>query len=135
MKRIAIEWRHLDVDGATCERCGDTGAELRRAVDALNAECNARGVGVTLEEVHLGADEVAGSNRILIDGRPLESLLPEGRSGTSACTSCDTLVEGSGTQCLTVEVGAARYEAVPAALVREAVCRVADCCRSGCGCG
>lgn len=28
MTRIEIEWRHLDKDGKTCERCSDTG-EIR----------------------------------------------------------------------------------------------------------
>jgi tartrate dehydratase beta subunit/fumarate hydratase class I family protein len=31
MKRLEIEWRHLDKEGRTCDRCADTGDEVRRA--------------------------------------------------------------------------------------------------------
>ncbi|HKJ77777.1 MAG TPA: DUF2703 domain-containing protein [Gammaproteobacteria bacterium] len=128
MKRIVVEWSHLEVAGTTCDRCTDTGEALREAVAALDAECTPKGVHVVLEETALGPEAVAESNRIRIDGRPLESLLPDARSGQSGCTSCDDLLDARGTQCRTIECGPLRHEAVPASLVREAVCRVAGCC-------
>lgn len=30
MKTLEIEWRHLDVQGETCDRCYDTGENLIR---------------------------------------------------------------------------------------------------------
>ena len=38
MKTLRIEWKHLAKDGKTCERCGETGATLRRVIDGLRAE-------------------------------------------------------------------------------------------------
>lgn len=36
MKKLKIEWRHLDVEGETCDRCYDTGDNLEREVRRLN---------------------------------------------------------------------------------------------------
>ncbi len=134
MKRVNIEWRHLVVDGETCERCGDTGTEVRRAVGQLNAECAGRGYWFELIDTPLHADAIEESNAILIDGQRLEAILPQASAGSSECTSCGTLT-GAETACRTVEVGGASYEAIPTKLIREAVCRVVPCCEAVCDCG
>lgn len=127
MKNITIEWRHLDVDGNTCERCGDTGSEIRQAVASLNNECAPAGTEFTLVETPLTADALAESNAILIDGHYLESLLPEAERGDSSCQSCGDLV-GEKVDCRTVEFDGQRHETIPAEFIRNAVCKVADCC-------
>ncbi len=134
MKSVTIEWRHLDVDGDTCDRCGDTGVEVRRAVEQLNDECAPAGYRFDLAETRLAADALADSNAILIDGQPLESLLPNGTAGSSECTSCAGLIAAESASCRTVEVDGDRFERVPAELIRDAACRLLDCCTPGC-CG
>lgn len=36
MTTLKIEWRHLDVDDETCDRCYDTGENLFHEVKRLN---------------------------------------------------------------------------------------------------
>jgi hypothetical protein len=74
MKTVAIEWRRLVKDGATGERCGDTGATLRQLVARLDLECRPRGVAIVLKEVALDVERIAESNQIRIDGELLEQL-------------------------------------------------------------
>lgn len=131
MRNVTIEWRHLDVQGETCERCGDTGHELVQVIDALNRECASAGVRFGMHETLLGKDMIGESNAVFIDGRPLESLLPGAAAGRSDCRSCGTLIGDGSTACRTLDYGAERYEAIPGATIREAVCRMLDCCHSG----
>lgn len=131
MQNITIEWRHLDVDGNTCERCGNTGDEVQQAVDALNRECAPHGVSFTLQETRLDAAGLADSNAILIGGHYIESLLPQAQRRDSECRSCGDLV-GDSVECRTVDIDGHSHETVPAELIRSAACEVADCCNTGC---
>lgn len=36
--QLTIEWRHLDVDGATCVRCSETGKTLQDVTEDLTQE-------------------------------------------------------------------------------------------------
>jgi hypothetical protein len=131
MQTVTIEWRHLDVDGNTCERCDNTGGEVQRAVDALNRECTPRGVSFALQETRLEADALAESNAILIDGHYIETLLPQAERSDSECCSCGDLV-GEAVACRTVEFNGLSHETIPAELIRTAACEVAGCCTSDC---
>jgi len=134
MKQVTIEWRHLEVEGETCDRCSDTGEELRQAIEGLNTECAAGGVRFALQETRLGAERLADSNAVLIDGRPLESLLAGAAVGSSDCPCCSELTDTADSVCRTLEVGGEVHEAISAALIRDAACVVADCCGPECGC-
>jgi hypothetical protein len=127
MKNVEIEWRRLVKDGATCERCADTGALLEQLVGRLNAECRPRGVSVTLRTVALGPEGIAESNRIRIDGQRLEQLQPQIVIGRNDCSSCGELL-GHPQDCPTVELGGETREVPPAWLIRQGVCRRAGCC-------
>ena len=127
MKTVEIEWRRLLQDGATCERCGDTGALLEELVERLNAECGPRGVRVTLETIALGPEHIAESNQIRIDGRLLEQLQPQIVVGQNDCPSCGDLL-GHPQQCPTIGVGDEVHEVPPAWLIRQGVCRSTGCC-------
>lgn len=131
MKNITIEWRHLEVDGSTCERCGNTGDEVKKAVDALNRECAPHDVSFTLQETPLSADSLEESNAILINGQYLETLLPQAERSDSECCSCGDLV-GEAVECRTVEFNGQSHETIPADLIRTAACEAAGCCTSGC---
>ena len=124
---ITIEWLHLEVAGETCERCGDTGLELRRIVEQLRSECAPRGVEILFRETRLAPHQIATSNTILINGVPLEEILPRAEASTSCCPSCGDLTGGT-EQCRTLVHLGRTYETIPADLVRQAVCKAAGCC-------
>lgn len=114
IKRLVIEWRHLVVDGATCERCGATGSEIRTAVDALPKELGALGIKVVFKETSLGTDQ-------LENGKPIEDLISGGVTETP-CSSCSTLT-GTSACCRAVEVDNQQYEEIPAWLIKRAAYR------------
>ncbi|HYQ73143.1 MAG TPA: DUF2703 domain-containing protein [Gammaproteobacteria bacterium] len=127
MKIVEIEWRRLVQGGATCERCGDTGALLEQLVERLNAECGPRGFAVTLRKIALGPECIAESNQIRIDGKLLEQWQPQIVVGHNDCSSCGELL-GHPQVCPTVEVAGESHEVPPAWLIRQGVCRSAGCC-------
>lgn len=126
MKTLTIEWKHLDRDGDTCDRCGNTGRTLRKTVSALRRQCRPCGVAIKLIETKLPARRLQESNAILFNGVPLEIALGDAKVRESDCGSCATLL-GQASQCRAVERRGKTYEAIPEKLIREAACRVADC--------
>lgn len=127
MPTITIEWLHLEVAGQTCRRCGDTGRELAREIERLRQECAPRGVTLVCRETLLPPERIAESNTILIDGVPLETLLPQAAAATSCCDSCGDLT-GRPEKCRTLVHLGQVHEAIPRELIRQAVCRIAGCC-------
>lgn len=62
MKReLAIEWRHYDKEGATCDRCAATGTSVKEVVAELAKELDLRGVTVKLKEISLPQEQMAQS--------------------------------------------------------------------------
>jgi hypothetical protein len=127
MQTITIEWRHLDVAGKTCRRCGDTGAELIQAVACLQLECAPKEVNIIFRETKLHSGEIAHSNTILINGVALETILPNTQASASCCTSCADLT-GRPEQCRTLVHLGHEHETIPQDLIRQAVCRIGGCC-------
>ncbi len=127
MQTIIIEWQHLDVAGATCRRCADTGAELIQAIARLQVECAPKEVNIVFRETKLKADEIAHSKTILINGIPLETILPDTQASASCCTSCADLT-GRPEQCRTLVHLGHEYETISQDLIRQAVCLVGGCC-------
>ena len=127
MNTLEIEWRHLDQDGRTCLRCSDTLQSLQQVVSQLAAECASRGVRIAYRETRLPPERLSESNLILFNGLPLESVLPDAAASENECQSCGDLC-GQPSFCRTVTVGGQTFEAIPAALVRQAACIVAQCC-------
>lgn len=116
MKTLNIEWRHFETGGQTCDRCGDTGASLRRVIEEL-----ARTEGVTIEfhETHLLASSIAQSNMVLFNGVPLEELLDGAEISSNECCSCSCLI-GEDTECRTLLYQGKTHEDIPEELIREA---------------
>ena len=127
MKTLEIEWRHLDKDGRTCLRCSDTLQSLQQVIQKLAAECAPRGVRIVYRETRLPVEQLSQSNLILFNGIPLEAVLPDACASESECQSCGDLC-GEPSFCRTVTVGGHTFEAIPAALIRQAACSVAQCC-------
>lgn len=134
MKTLTIQWQRLVEGGETCPRCGDTGTEVRKAAADLGKALSPLGIVVVLEEVEISLAEFnrqpLESNRILLDGRPLEDWLG-GESGQSPC--CDVCGPND---CRTVTVDGQSYEAIPSDLiVRTGLLAAALVCRQGEGAG
>jgi hypothetical protein len=119
MNRLEIEWRHLDKDGKTCDRCSDTGKTVRRVCEELSRELQPKGWKVAFRETLLTDKDIPESNMILLNGIPLEEILPETRKSENCCDSCGELL-GMPTLCRTIEHKGQTYEAIPASLIREA---------------
>lgn len=128
MKKLEIEWKHLELEGNTCVRCSDTGEALYVVVAKLAEECRPCGWEITLKETPLSEKEIPESNIILLNGKRMEAILPEAKAGESHCESCCEITGTASTSCRTVEFGGASYEGIPAWLIRRAVCEVTRCC-------
>ncbi len=116
MKTIKIVWQRLvDEQGQTCARCRGTEQELHKALRFLVKSLAPVGISFALETKSLDAREFARdpsqSNRLWIDGRPLEKWLTA-EAGLSPC--CGPCGEA---QCRTLEVEGAVYETIPAELI------------------
>jgi hypothetical protein len=116
MKTIKIVWQRLvDEQGSTCDRCSSTEQELDKAVRFLQKTLAPAGVHFSLEKKALDMQEVAPepsqSNRIWIDGRPLEKWLGA-KVGKSPCGApCE------GMECRTLEQNGTSHETIPAELI------------------
>jgi len=141
-KNLIIEWRHLDVDGETCERCYDTGENLAAEVKRLNRALNPQGINVKYNEVKLDEAQIHESNVILFNGVPIEDIL-DIEVSENYCGSCSALV-GKDVSCRTIKYDGNQYDDVPAKAIRQAAYEVlglnnvaptkSGCCDSGSGC-
>ena len=121
--RVTIRWQRLvGEQGGTCARCGGTETEVQQATAQLERSLAALGVTVSLEQQSLDADtflrDVAASNRIWINDRPLEDWLGAD-VGASSCTFCCTEA-GAEVECRTVVHDGRTFETIPASLIVQA---------------
>jgi len=112
IKPLEIIWQRLvDRDGSTCPRCSETHKQIEAAMDSLHYALRPLGFVPKLVVKTLDIDafktRTLESNRIWIAGRPMEEWL-RAKVGTSPCCS----VCGD-SECRTLEVGGAAYEAIP----------------------
>lgn len=119
MKILALTWQRLvNHAGQTCPRCRDTGSQVQAAVERLRQALAPLSVEPRLETLEL--DEAAflaeptASNRILINGEPIEHWLGA-QTGTSPC--CEQCGDND---CRTLAVNGQTYEVVPEALIVRA---------------
>ena len=131
-RRVIIEATVLRVDGETCDRCGDTLDAVRTAASELEAELASLNVSVMLVEHSTTSERLKDSNTVLVNGRPLESLIGAERVSTE-CASCGDLV-GASVCCGATSVDGAISEAVTVNQVRDAVFAALGT-DDGCGCG
>ena len=124
MKTHTVEWKHLDRNGRTCDRCHDTGANLRAVVRQLNTSLRSRRVRFRVKETLLQPDRLEESNSIIVDGQPLETLLPATRVTTTECGSCGELL-GQATDCRAVTKDGKTHETIPPDMIQDALRKVA----------
>jgi len=127
MKTVIVEWRHLDVEGKTCDRCVETGKGIIELTKRLQQECRPKGVEILFTETRLTETEIGQSNLVLINGIPLENVLPLTTASENSCCSCGGLT-GKAESCRTIIRHGQTYEAIPGEFIREAICMVAGCC-------
>lgn len=116
-REIFVETHVLMVDGKTCSRCTDTIRAARVATDQLAAELASMNVTVSLIEQE--ASDVGDSNTVLINGRPIESLIGAQRVSTD-CPSCTDLT-GRESCCGALQTGSGVSESVTEGQIRQAV--------------
>lgn len=114
MKTISIEWQRLIIDKETCPRCGATEEELNSAIKELERS----GIKVRLTKKEIKMPEFSKSpqesNKILINGQPLEYWLNASTGKSQCCSVCGD------NECRTVEVNDKIYETIPAELIVQA---------------
>ena len=119
MRPLPIVWQRLvNSGGQTCNRCGVTYEALQRAVAKLKDVLAPLGLEPTLETKEIQEEsfkaDPSASNRIWIAGRPLEEWLSAGVGSSRCCSVCGE------SECRTVEVGGAVFEAIPEDLILRA---------------
>ncbi len=124
VKTLRIEWKRLVSDGQTCPRCGSTEEELEKAISSLKQSLVPLGIEVVLEKYELSIEEFEKdplqSNQIWLNNRSLEDWIG-GQVGQSPC--CDVC---GPSECRTIQIGEAVYEAITADLVIKAGLRAAS---------
>jgi hypothetical protein len=128
MKKLQIEWKHIETRVNTCIRCADTGEALDYVVERLANECRPHGWEIIFKETILDIENISESNIILLNGHPIESILPGAISSENHCESCCDFTGDQFTCCRILEVDGISYEGIPASIIRRAVCEIADCC-------
>jgi hypothetical protein len=108
--RVKVEAAFYMQDGETCDRCGDTREATRAAVAEATGLLSPMGVVVELAERELGRSEIARSNEVLVNGRPVEEWLG-GAATENDCPSCAELI-GEPTCCRAVEIDGVVSEAL-----------------------
>lgn len=139
---LVIEWKHLEADGETCDRCYDTGENLHAEIKRLQRKLEPKGIVIELIETKLDETRVEESNQILMNGILIEEII-DLKVKENYCASCSDLV-GSETYCRTVIFDGEEYDDIPAKAIRSAAMKVlnldvepskTDDVASGCGCG
>jgi len=137
MKSLKIEWRHLDIEGETCNRCYDTGENLNAEVRRLNKTLESQGIVVEWFETKLEDTQIPQSNTILFNGVPIEDIL-QIKVSENYCDSCTALL-GKTTFCRTILYEGVEYEDIPAKAIREAAYKalliIESSQKPSCGCG
>jgi len=140
MKTLIIEWKHLDVEGDTCDRCYDTGENLTQEIKRLNRALQPKGIVVEFTETKLNGTQVPESNVVLFNGVSIEDIL-DIKVSKNYCDSCTALL-GTDTYCRTITFEGNEYEDIPAKAIRQAAYKILDINEekktpaenSGCGC-
>jgi hypothetical protein len=116
---LVIQWQRLIIGkGETCPRCGDTEKSVAKARKKLSSALKPLGIKVVLEKSALGNEEFAAnpaeSNRIRLNGRPLEEILGA-EVGSSPCWgACGDK------ECRTLTVDGQSFESIPSEMIIRA---------------
>lgn len=119
---LEIEWRHLELGGITCDRCTDTGTNLRKVIEQLRGGHLLDTVDLGFKETILSPDQIDRSNAVLINGIPVERILEADVTFTE-CSCCSDLI-GEPACCRAVTTGQDIFEAIPEEMLRAAILKI-----------
>ena len=122
MKTLVVEWKHLDVEGNTCDRFAETGTNLLCDITCLTDFLAPKGVVVELVETRLDPTQISESNALFMNGVSLEEIL-DIEVLENSCDSCSQLVD-SEVCCRTIVYEKKQYDEIPAKAIREAALKV-----------
>lgn len=115
---LRIKWQRVTSHGETCERCRSTEEEIEAAVEKLETSLSALGMKVTLQKEKLSKEKFKNnpqeSNRIFINGDPLEEWVNAETDQSECCEVCGE------NECRTVIVNGREYETIPSDLIVDA---------------
>lgn len=118
LKTLNIKWQRLVTEGETCPRCGSTEQELDKAIDKLKQALLPPGFDVLLEKEELNISKFKQdpqqSNRIWINGQPIENIINGNVSQSPCCDVCGP------SDCRTIEINEQIYETIPSDLIIQA---------------
>ncbi|UCE20640.1 MAG: DUF2703 domain-containing protein [Gemmatimonadota bacterium] len=118
-KVLQIQWQRLvDEQGQTCDRCGTTERSVEEAFHKLKRSLRELDIDVVLEKTVLSpsafSQDPLQSNRIWIEGKPIEEWLSATTGQSQCCSACGD------SECRTLTVDGKTYEAIPAQLIVKA---------------
>lgn len=133
---LTIEWKHIGNDITdTCERCSLTGGAILEVLEELQPYFRWNKVTARFRETVLPDSQIDESNQVVINGIPLEEYLSEARVVRTPCCSCACITGQDEAECRAIDVGDARYEAIPADLLKSVIIGIVESGKAPCGCG
>ncbi len=119
MKTLHILWqRVVNSEGATCDRCQTTREAVEHVLPKLKQVLLPLAIEPVLETRVIDMETFKGkpseSNRIWIEGRPIEEWVGASVGESKCCSVCGD------SNCRTLEVGGAAFEAIPEELILKA---------------
>jgi hypothetical protein len=119
IRQLNITWQRLvNSSGETCDRCGSTEEAVEEAASRLGLSLRPLGIDVVLQKGQLSQSQFENdpleSNRLWIDGTPLEDWLTAETGRSRCCSACGE------EDCRTITVDGVTYEAIPSDLIVRA---------------
>lgn len=124
-RSVSIEFLYLDM--TVCDRCTETGKNLRTAIDAVRPALSRAGVDLRLHTLHIASEAEARRHRLVssptirIDGEDIAAELIE-----TDCASCGELCNcAGGVECRVWRWNGTDYTAAPVGMIVDAILRSA----------
>ena len=119
MKTLTISWQRLvNESGQTCARCTDTGSTVENACNKLKKSFVELDIKVELKKKMLDfsifAKDPLQSNRIWIEGKPLEEWIGATVGQSQCCEVCGD------SECRTISIDQNTFEIIPEELIIRA---------------
>jgi len=120
MKKLFIEWKHFDKRGETCDRCNNTGVNLKQAIAELKTQLKDKNINIQLKEIKLLENQMDISNSLFFNGIPIEDVLNGISVLRNTCNSCVDLT-GNHCSCRAVQTRNAVHEDIPKKMIKQAI--------------
>jgi len=134
MKRmLVIEWKHIgNTVTGTCERCSLTGGAILDVLEELTLYFKENNVTARFRETVLPDSQIEQSNKVLINGIPLENYLSGAKVVQTPCCSCACLTGQDEAECRAIDYGGDRYEAITPDLLKRVIISVVESAEEKC---